>query len=191
MYKELNDLLAKAKNGDVSSGEEIVERVQGLIFNSIQRYYNDRNEYEDLIQEGNLVVLQAIVDFDESRGVYFLGYLKTMLKYTYLNKHKNKRHLSLNVAVGDDAESQWIDMLESDDDSILDQLLIIEEASELKDALEKLTDRQREVVIAYYLERLSINDISKRLGITYRTVVNTKTRALEKLKDSLTTESIS
>lgn len=191
MYKELNDLLIKAKKGDVNSTREIIERVQGLIFNSIQRYYNDRNEYEDLIQEGNLVVLEAIEDYDENRGVYFLGYLKTMLKYTYLNKHKIKHHLSLNVAVGDDAETQWIDMLESDDHSALDNLLELEEVSELKDALEKLTDRQREVVIAYYLEKLSINDISKRLGITYRTVVNTKTRALERLKDSLTTEIVS
>lgn len=190
MYKELNELLIKAKNGDANSAEEILSRVQGLIFNSIQRYYNDRNEYEDLIQEGNLVVLQAIEDFDESRGVYFLGYLKTMLKYTYLNKHKIKHHLSLNVAVGDDGETQWMDMLESDDDSSLDKLLKIEEASELKYALEKLTDRQREVIIAYYIEGLSINHISKRLGITYRTVVNTKTRALERLRDLLTTHSI-
>ncbi|NLY46739.1 MAG: sigma-70 family RNA polymerase sigma factor [Tissierella sp.] len=183
MYKELNELLIKAKNGDTDSAAQILNRVQGLIFNSIQRYYNDRNEYEDLIQEGNLVVLQAIEDFDESRGVYFLGYLKTMLKYTYLNKHNIKRHLSLNVAVGDDGENEWVDVLESDEEGIIERLLKIEAASELKDALEKLTDRQREVIMAYYFQRLSINDISKRLGITYRTVVNTKTRALEKLRE--------
>lgn len=183
MYKELNDLLEKAKNGDTSSAEEILNRLQGLIFNSIQRYYNDRNEYEDLIQEGNLVVLEAIKEFDESRGVYFLGYVKTMLKYTYLNKHNIKRHLSLNVVVGDNAETELMDMLASDERSSLDKLLKIEEVSELKDALEKLTDRQKEVIIAFYIERLSINDISKRLGITYRTIVNTKTRALERLQE--------
>ena len=185
MYKELNDLLIKAKNGDTNSTEEILNRVQGLIFNSIQRYYNNRSEYEDLTQEGNLVVLKAIKDFDESRGVYFLGYVKTMLKYTYLNKHKVKHHLSLNVAIGDDTETQWMDLLASDERSTLDKLLKIEEVSELKDALEKLTDRQREVITAFYLDGLSINDISKRLGITYRTIVNTKTRALERLRESL------
>ena len=161
MYKELNDLLEKAKSGDTSCAEEILSRVQGLIFNSIQRYYNNRNEYEDLIQEGNLVVLQAIKEFDESRGVHFLGYVKTMLKYTYLNKHNIKHHLSLNVAVGDNAETELMDMLESDEISTLDNLLMMEEVSELKYALEKLTDRQREVIIAFYIERLSINDISK------------------------------
>ena len=188
MYKELNDLLEKAKNGDTSSCEEILNRVQGLIFNSIQRYYNNRNEYEDLIQEGNLVVLKAIKEFDESKGVYFLGYLKTMLKYTYLNKHSIKHHLSLNVAVGDNAETELMDMLESDEISTLDMLLMIEESSELNDALEKLTDRQRDVIIAFYIERISIKDISKRLGITYRTIVNTKTRALERLRESMLKE---
>lgn len=183
MYKELNDLLEKAKNGDKKSTGEILNRVQGLIFNSIQRYYNKRNEYEDLVQEGNLVVLEAIKDFDQSKGVFFLGYLKTMLKYTYLNKHKIRHHLSLNVPLGEDGDNDWLDLLESDEISCIDKLIKIEEVAELKDTLEKLTDRQRQVIVAFYLQGLSINDISKSLGITYRTVVNTKTRALEILRE--------
>ena len=185
MYKELNDLLDQGKKGDLESIQEILDRVQGLIFNSIQRYYNNKHEYEDLMQEGNLVVLESIKDFDESRGVYFLGYVKTTLRYTYLNKHKEKHHLSLNVAVGDDGENELMDLLESDERSILDILIDSEERCGLRDALEKLTDRQREVIIAYYIEGLSINDIAKRLGITYRTIVNTKTRALEILRESM------
>ncbi|MDR7869347.1 MAG: sigma-70 family RNA polymerase sigma factor [Tissierellaceae bacterium] len=183
MYKELNEFLLKAKEGDRESKEEILNRLQGLIFKSIQRYYNNRNEYEDLIQEGNLVVLQAIDDFDESKGVYFLGYVKTMLKYTYLNKHKLRQHLSLNIPVGNDEDNELVDLLESDKDGPLEQYLQIEENLIINEALSKLTDRQREIVLAYYLERLSIGEIAERLGISYRTVINTKIRALEKMRE--------
>lgn len=184
MYSELNELLLKAKDGDIDSKEEILKRLQGLIFKSIQKYYNNRFEYEDLIQEGNLVVLQAIEDFDNSKGVYFLGYVKTMLKYAYLNKHRIKHHPSLNITLGDD-NGEWIDLLESDNLVPLDRIIKLEVHTILHDALSILTDRQRQIVLAYYMERLSIGDIAKRLDISYRTVINTKVRALKKMKEYL------
>lgn len=185
MYKELDELVLKAKAGDINSKEEILNRLQGLIFNSIQRYYNNKNEYEDLIQEGNKVILESIDSYDSDRGVYFLGYIKTMLKYTYLNMHNKKQTLSLNVPVGDDGENELMDLLESDVDGPLDMFLKLENHMEVRYALSILTDRQREVIVLFYCERLPIGDIAKRLGITYRTVVNTKTRAVERISEVL------
>src|SRR5699024_7371446 len=95
MYKELNQLLKKARRGDVSSQEEILERLKPLIIKSIQRYYNNKEEFQDLIQEGYLLVLECIENYDENKGVYFLGYVKAMLKFAYLNKHKERIHTSL------------------------------------------------------------------------------------------------
>lgn len=185
MYRELNILLKKAKEGDMDSKEEILKRLQGLVINSIRRYYDKRNEYEDLIQIGNLVILECIDNYDDSRGVYFLGYVKTMLKYTYLNRHKERRCFSLNISIGEDEECELIDMIQSDREGPMEVVLKSEIKSELRQALYNLTDRQRDIVIFYYLNGLSIKDISTKLGIAYRTVVNTKTRALEKLKESL------
>lgn len=185
MYKELNELLAKARKGDKKSKEGILNKVRPLIIRKIQRYYNNKNLFEDLIQEGYLVVLECIESYDDSRGVYFLGYLKTMLKFTYLNKHKQRTHLSLNIPAGEDRDDEWIDLLESHGKNQEDIILEKEGVGELRHALSKLTQRQREIVIAYYIEEISIGDIAKRLGITYRTVVNTKTRALERLRELL------
>lgn len=184
MYKEINNLLEKSRKGDVSSKEKILKNLKPLIISSIERYYNKRQDFDDLIQEGYLVVLQCIENYDESKEVYFLGYVKTMLKFTYLNKHKEKTYLSLNIAVGNDGDEELINLLESQDDGPLDLALNLEESREIQKVLLNLTNRQREVIIGYYVEGLSIKEISKRLSISYRTVVNTKTRALEKMKDS-------
>lgn len=159
------------------------DRLQGLVIYSIKRYYNNRHEYEDLIQEGNMVILESIKNFDDSRGVHFLGYVRTVLKYTYLNKHKRKLDLSLNMPISEDKE--LMDLLESDDDGPLDIILRQEGLLKLRQALSELTDRQREVVIAFYFEGISMNAIAEKLDISYRTVVNTKVRALEKMKASL------
>lgn len=185
MYRELDELLAKAKKGDVNSKEEILNRLEGLIIKSIQRYYNIKNEYEDLIQLGNLVILECIQDYNPDKKVYFLGYVKTMLKYAYLNRHKERRHLSLNTPIGKDGDTEMVDTLESNMETPLEIILKLEDRKELKNALSSLTPRQREVTLAYYIEGLSMADIAERLGISYRTVVNTKTRSLEIMKRSI------
>ena len=74
-----------------------------------------------------------------------------------------------------------MDRLVSEDKEALDLILDEEDNKYLLEALDRLTDRQREVIILYYFENMKIEDIASRLGVSYRTVVNTKTRALEKM----------
>lgn len=177
-------LVEEAIKGNKEALEEIIDRLQPLIISSIRKYYNKGNEYEDLIQEGNLTILESLKDFDQSRGVHFLGYIKLNLKYLYLNKHKRKIHLSLNEPVGD-GEVEAIDLLESKDKDAIDILLEDERSLELNMALERLTERQKEVVLLFYMENMSMEEIGKKLGISYRTVVNLKTKALENLRKDI------
>lgn len=176
-----SELVNKAREEDKESIEEIIKRLQPLIISSIRKYYNNYKEYEDLVQDGNLMILQSIKDYDHTRGVHFLGYIKTNLRFLYLDKHKRKHHMSLNEPIGD-GESEIIDLLVSEDMDILDMLIENERNDMLKKSLDILTDRQKQVIIYFYVNRMSIDDIAKNLGISYRTVVNTKTRAIEKLK---------
>lgn len=190
MYQELDQLVVKAKGGDKSSKEEIIKCLNPLIYTSIKRYYNKGSDYEDLMQQGRLIVLECIENHDNSKGAYFLGYVKTMLKYLYLNKHKERKVNSLNESIGEDGEDELIDLLESKELGLLDQYLKAEESFQLRQALSSLTERQREVIVYFYIENLSIPEISKRLNITYRTVVNTKTNALVKLRKFLEIEGV-
>ena len=178
------ELAAKAKLGDLEAKEEIIKSLQPLILSSIKRYYYKRNEFEDLLQDGNIKILECIEDFQPQRGVFFLGYVKTMLRYMYLDKHKKKTTTSLNEKVGE-GETEIIDLLASDEKDILESILDVEEKKELEKVLEILTERQKEIIILFYMEKISIADIGSKLGISYRTVVNTKTVALKKLNQGL------
>src|SRR5699024_4613845 len=113
MYKELDKLVVKAKKGDKESKEEILNRLEGLVINSIKKYYNNVHEYDDLIQEGNMVILESIASYDKRKGVYFLGYIKIMLRYSYLNNHKKRQHLSLNVEAKNGEGDELLNLLES------------------------------------------------------------------------------
>lgn len=186
MYKELDDLLQKARKGDVESSQNLLKELNPLIIASIKRYYNKIADYEDLIQEGRVVVLECIRNYDDTKDVYFLGYVKTMLKFLYLNKHKEKVLISLNTTIGEDEDEELIDILESEEVEILEEILKAEELKQIRYALSLLTERQREVIIYFYFEGYSIQEIAKKMGVTYRTIVNTKVKALEKMRRQLT-----
>ncbi len=175
------ELVRKAKYGDIKAKEEIIRNLQPLLVSSIRRYYYNKNELEDLMQEGNLKILESIDKYEEKKGIYFLGYVKTMLKYMYLDKHKEREHMSLNEkATG--GEDEIIDLLVSEDLDISEEIATRDEIEELRDKLKELTERQREIIILFYIEKKNMHQIAEKLNISYRTVVNTKTMAIKKLR---------
>lgn len=185
-----DELLMKALQGDKKAIEEIINRLQPLIISSIKRYYNNTKEYEDLIQDGNIMIIQSLKDYDESKGAHFLGYIKSNLKFLYLNKHRTKTFVSLNEPVGYDKEEEIIDLLVSEDKEVLDLIIDNERNVRLIKAIDNLTSRQKEVIIYYYVKEFSIDKIAELLGVSYRTIVNTKTRALDNLKNAFSKDNI-
>jgi RNA polymerase sigma factor (sigma-70 family) len=70
-------------------------------------------------------------------------------------------------------------------DNIEEDFLDKEEEGVLKEAIDRLTDRQRQVIVLYYYERLGLSEIATYLGISKWTVVNLKRNAVENLKKQL------
>lgn len=185
MYSEWKDLVGKAKEGNEESKLEILSRLNPLIISSIKRYYNRIEDYEELIQEGKLCILEAIINFDPSKNVYFLGYVKLQLKYLYINKNRLRHHLSLNLEVGDESKEELVNLIPSSLEEPVTGIIRVELGKDLRNSLKTLTARQRHIVMLFYVERMSIGEIAQLLGVKYRTVVNTKTRAIEKLKNTI------
>ncbi|MBE6663924.1 MAG: sigma-70 family RNA polymerase sigma factor [Ruminococcaceae bacterium] len=73
-YKNNNELLILAVNGDSSATEKLIENNLGLV-RSIALRFKDRGvEYEDLVQIGSMGMLKAIRSFDISKGTVFSTY---------------------------------------------------------------------------------------------------------------------
>lgn len=188
MHSKLEELVDLAKQGDIRAKKEVLDRVEGLIVNKIKRYgaYKSRLDYEDLLQDGKMVVLESIDNYDSDYGVYFLGFLKSKLRYLYLNKYKSKDegNLSLNFN-SSDGSGELLSKIEDENSITGDKIEKEEMTRELQKALEALTDREREVIMLYYYYDLNMKEIAKKLNRSYRAVVNRKTRAMEKLKNKI------
>lgn len=173
----MEDLVALARAGCEISKLEIINRCRPLILSSIRKYHR-YGDYDDLVQEGIVVLLESIYSYDETYGVYFLGYLKLRLRYYYLAR-RELRDLSLN-----DRNEYGIEYQELiEDDLDLEELVLDkEEGSFLRESLKKLSRRESLIVGKFYFEGLTLGEIAEELDLSYQTVANLKHRGMKKLK---------
>lgn len=182
MYSEIEDLYKRSLVGDKGAKEKLLLRLRPAILSSIKSIYNRYDQYDDLIQEGYEVILKCIKSYDFNKGSYFLGYVKLTLRFHYLNKYKTiESTVSLNQEIFDDG-IELIDTIATDGLSQEDIAVNNEKVNKLWMSLKQLTDRQREIVTLYYIQQKPIRTIADKYDVSYRTVVNTKTTAINKLK---------
>lgn len=148
--------------------------------------YKLYDNLEDMISEGNLVILQAIRDYRDDLGVPFLGFVKLRLRYIYLERCKTRdSHSSLNEMVDKDGDVERIDTIVDSAPLIEDKVIHGQDLDELAHALSCLTQRQAQIIKLYYFESLSMVKIASSLGLHYQTVVKLRDRALDNLKNIL------
>ena len=181
--EEIKRLYEESIKGDDKSKYELVERFYPLIISSIKKYYNNYSEFEDLVEDGKLIVLECIKDFDVSKNVHFSGFVKSRLRFFYLNKLNSKKDIiSLNQKNEEDTE--MIDLLESEV-NLEEEVINKDFSKRIQDLFKNLSLKEREVIIEFYYLGLTVEEISKLHNISYRTVLELKRRAHKKLREQM------
>jgi RNA polymerase sigma-32 factor len=94
---------------------------------------------------------------------------------------------NLNARVGNDGETEWMDMLadpaESHEDILADDQEMRAKKALLAQALDSLNDRERDIIIARRMneEELTLEQLSKQFNISRERVRQIESRALEKM----------
>ena len=83
---DYNELILKAKDGDLAARNKIVENNIGLVRFVIKKYENRLiiSEYDDLLQEGIIELIKAIEGFDINKKTRFSTYAVMWIKQTIL-----------------------------------------------------------------------------------------------------------
>ena len=72
--KEMDELLPRAKNGDASAREQLIEGNLRLVLSVIQRFDKRGENPDDLFQVGCIGLIKAISNFDSGKQVRFSTY---------------------------------------------------------------------------------------------------------------------
>ncbi len=73
-YETIGSIELQFLKDDIQARNKFIEANQGLIISIAKKYCNMGLSFEDLIQEGNIGIIQAIDKFDETKGNKFSTY---------------------------------------------------------------------------------------------------------------------
>lgn len=171
-----SQLIPRAKSRDPEALAQLLVDLAPITRNTIRRIQPYAQDPDNLYGEANLILLDALDDFDPERGVPFHLFYRTRLSY-FLKDDLKRAMKNTAVPLSDEMEAVVADVANTEEDFIL-----LERAEELHQIVNDLPMRERAVVSLYFFCHLSLSEIAGRLGISYQTVANTKTRAMKHLR---------
>lgn len=187
-------LMDQARAGDGAALGRLLERYRHyltlLIRVQIGRRLQSKVDLEDLLQETFLEAHQAIGRLRADSEVAFLAWLRQILACVlanqvrrYFGTQRRDPRLELDLEAELDQSSKALDRgLIASQTSPSRQAVRREQSVMLAEALEKLPEDYREVIILRQLEDLSFPEVAQRMGRTENSVKNLWIRALARLR---------
>lgn len=164
--------------------EQIVNANTRLVASIAHRFSNSRMEYDDLISEGNMILLNAVDKFDFSRGFRFSTYATHAIQrhfYRCLQRKQKRRQRELLTAT---------DLLSEITPAVnMDTPLDTQVAEKIINEFQHCLEDREEIIIR---ERFGLNDdensetlkvVAEKVGLSKERVRQLQARAIEKLQD--------
>lgn len=173
-------LISAAKNGDLAAFEQLLFTFEKTIFNHIYRILGDRRDAEDLTQETFVKVYKNLKKLDPDGNFRsWLYKIATNTTYDHLRKKKKQPPVLL---VG---ENEWpFETLEPG--LTYDNTEKVADSADLGEALSKLKPIHKTVLLLFYQQDMSYEEIAQMLSLSLNTVKTHLRRAKLALKQELT-----
>jgi len=162
-------LVLRIKNGDIAAFEILVKRYQKRLFYFVYRLTRDFGVSEEIVQDTFLNLYKTFdrVDTQKKFSPYIFQIAKNVA-FSYLRKHK--KEISLNEELAQDSETVYEKLIRSDMVNLV------------RAKLNELSLPNRRIIMLYYFEDLSYNQIRKKLKLPLNTVKTRLRRAKLELK---------
>lgn len=181
-------LLDRAKAGDVTAFEELIDSYQKKVFNLALRIIGNYDDAADLAQETFVRIFKAISNFKEQSSFSTWVYrITTNVCLDEIRKRKNKKFVSLDEDIHmDDGDMKR--QVVSEDPGPDDAAERAEVRRVVNNAINKLPEDQRAVITLRDLHGMSYEEIAKILDCPGGTVKSRINRARMALKNVLSSE---
>ncbi len=171
-FKEVEQILAQAKNGDTLAEGTLIQMLEPLVKNRCRHYFGQCDE--DLLQLGNIRLIELIRAYDHTRcDNRFIGYADRMISCYYWNLKKSEIRKTKELTQTDYAEDQ-LKFAQYNENGF--------EKIEIKELLTALSPQQREIIQQNVMHGKTLDQVARCLGIQREQAKYQKKKALEKLR---------
>lgn len=176
-------IVKRFQSGDPSAFDDLMKKYKKRIFAYVFRFVNNWEDTEDLTQIIFIKVFQALPRWKPRAK--FSTWLYKIAHNVCIDYHRAKSRKRPSYSIDDE---EIVYGTPSADDIYSDPGKVVvekETGKMIRDALEHLSDRQRDVFVLYHYEGLKVREIAEALGIAEGTVKIHQHRAMEKLRELL------
>jgi RNA polymerase sigma-70 factor (ECF subfamily) len=179
------ELIEKFGNGDEKAFEQLIIRYERKIYSICIYFLKNREDAEDAAQETILKLYRKVGSFrKESAFSTWMNYVASNTCRDYLRKRKRNQVLYLDEDIRTD-ESSISRELPSEEDTPEERMEKKELGVLMQEALFKLKDDHKEILLMREYQELSYEEISEILEISVGTVKSRIYRARQDLKGLL------
>ena len=177
----------RVKNGDQKALRLIYRKYKSILFGLIVSILKNREEAEDCLQEVFTQAWEKSGMFDSTRGNVY-SFLVTMARNKAIDRTRSKAFKGSKKE--DHIVSDFTLVPESDDNNPHENLELSERAMAVRNALKRLTGKQREVLYVAYFNGMTQTEISEKLEIPLGTVKYRMRQGMISLREHLAGEQI-
>ena len=175
--EEETRLLLLVKDGDIEARNTLIEHNLRLVIFIAKKFESTKINMEDLISSGSMGLIKGIQTFKMEKNIKLATYASRCIEneiLMYLRKtQKSRQEYSLDEVLSIDSEGNEMilsDIIGSSEPLALTKLSEEEDIRNLYYALDKLSKREREIIIMRYglfgVEPLTQKEVADKMGIS-------------------------
>lgn len=198
---DTDELLRRAEHGDEDARQAVLvrhrQRLKHMVAVHLDRRLAARVDPSDVVQEALLDAARGLNDYLRQRPLPFYPWLRQLAwerlielhrRHLHAQKRSVKREQPLAAHLSNESTLQLAERVLAPQSSPSSRAIRSELRARLGTALDRLSERDREVLILRHLEQLSTRETAAVLGISEGAVKTRHLRALERLRQLLAGE---
>src|SRR5271169_5801903 len=164
------DLVRRAQRGELAAYDELVQRYQERIYATVYHMTSNHEDANDLAQDSFIKAYLALKSFKGGSSFYTWLYRIAVNKtINFLKQRKNKYHLSLNdLDINAENDPDLVALIS--DKTPHREVGLTELQKKLNEALLKLSEPHRMVVVLHDVQGQSHEEIAEVMGCNIGTV---------------------
>ncbi|MEO7674328.1 MAG: sigma-70 family RNA polymerase sigma factor [Pyrinomonadaceae bacterium] len=183
-----SQFIDKLKAGDSEAFDVLVNRYSSDVFALLYRLTENPEEAGDLTQETFMSALTAIKGFrgdsEIKTWLFRIAINHSRNRFRWWKRRKRDMTVSLDAAIGT-SETRVHETIADKSESPEESVIVRERQQALIDALARLPDIFREVIVLCDIEGMSYEEISRSLDVNIGTVKSRIARGREELRRQL------
>ena len=190
--------IRKYTEGDLEAKHILIERNLRLVAHVIKKYQNSEEDPEDLISIGTIGLIKAVVTFNPDKGNRLAAYASRCIENEILMYLRRNNKIKMEVSIDEPLNVDWdgnelllSDILGTEEDIIYRDMENEAEIRLLRDAVEKLDPREKEIIcLRYGINRkdgkeMTQKEVADLLGISQSYISRLEKRIMIRLKKEI------